>query len=206
MIERKLNEKVYIGCNMRFGVCTFEDYRLMREAGFRMLLFGLESASQETLDRINKGLTVEEIGESCRLAKEAGLEPHLTIMVGYPWESKEYMWKTFELAKCLFEKGWAYTLQATIVIPYPGTRMFEDCKDEGLLATLDWDDYDMRRLVMKCSLTEGDVKEMTQAMYKLFFNPKYILRRLASIRNLDDLSFIGKGFMRVLGHIKDFSS
>ncbi len=205
MIERGYNEAIDFSCNMRFGACSFEDYRLMKKAGFRMLLFGLESASQETLDRINKQLTVEEIVDSCRKAKMAGLEPHLTIMVGYPWETKEDMWKTFRLAKYLFEKGWADTLQATIVIPYPGTKMFEECKRKGLLTTLDWDDYDMKKLVMKCVLNEEDVKEMTREMYKLFFNPKYVFRRLTSIRNLEDLDFIKRGFAKVIGHINDFS-
>ncbi|MEM3737527.1 MAG: radical SAM protein [Candidatus Bathyarchaeia archaeon] len=204
-IERRLGEKVYLGCNMRFGACTFDDYKLMKRAGFRMLLFGLESASQETLSKINKGLTVEEIVDSCRLARLAGLEPHLTIMVGYPWESKEEVWETFNLAKKLFERGWAHTLQATLMVPYPGTKMFQYCRDNGLLTTLDWNDYDMRRLVTKSPLGERDVKEITQAMYKLFFNPKYMLRRLCHIRRLEDLSFIGKGFIKVIAHIKDFT-
>ena len=46
MIERGYNKKVQFSCNMRFGALTREDYRLMKEAGFRMLLFGIESGSQ----------------------------------------------------------------------------------------------------------------------------------------------------------------
>jgi len=41
MIERGYNKKVKINCNMRFDGCSFEDYRLMRKAGFRFILFGL---------------------------------------------------------------------------------------------------------------------------------------------------------------------
>jgi len=85
MIERGYNEQVCFSCNARFGVLKPDDYELMKKAGFRMLLFGLESASQETLDRLNKGITVQDIMDGCRWAREAGLEPHITIMVGYPW-------------------------------------------------------------------------------------------------------------------------
>ena len=205
MIEKGYSKEIDFSCNMRFGACSLEDYKLMKKVGFRMLLFGLESASQETLDRINKNLTVSAIIDSCREAKLAGLEPHLTIMVGYPWENKEAAWNTFRLAKFLFEKGYANTLQATIMIPYPGTRLFEECKKNNMLSTLDWDDYDMRKLVMKSDITEEDVKEMTQRMYKLFFSPKYVFRRIAAIRSLEDLSFVFRGMKKVLGHVKDFS-
>lgn len=39
---------------MRFGSVNEEEYRLMKKAGFRFLLFGLESASQITLDKLKK--------------------------------------------------------------------------------------------------------------------------------------------------------
>ena len=205
MIERGLNERIYFSVNMKFGALGLEEFKLMRKAGFRMLLFGLESASQETLNKINKGLTVKDIIEDCKNAKLAGLEPHLTIMVGYPWETRDDAWNTFKLAKSLFEKGWADTLQVTVVIPYPGTKMFQEAKERGWLKTLDWDDYDMRRPVMKTPLPDEDVEEMAKKIYQLFLTPKYITRRIASIRSMRDVKFIARGIKKVLGHIKDFS-
>ena len=206
MIERGYNEEIYFSCNMRFGALEKEDYELMAKAGFRMLLFGLESASDETLRRINKGVTVDRMIEELKWASEAGLEPHITIMVGYPWETKEDAMKTVKLARWLFEKGYASTLQATIVVPYPGTKMFEECKRKGLLVTEDWDEYDMRRLVMKCPINEEDVKELTQELYKSFFTPKYVIRRLLLIRSFEDVKFVWRGVKKVVGHIKDFAT
>ena len=89
MIERGYNKKVQFSCNMRFGALTREDYRLMKKAGFRMLLFGVESGSQATLDRLNKGTKIDDIMNECRIPREEGLEPHITIMVGYPWETRQ---------------------------------------------------------------------------------------------------------------------
>jgi radical SAM superfamily enzyme YgiQ (UPF0313 family) len=205
MIERDYNKEIDFSCNMRLGACGIEDYKLMKKAGFRMLLFGLESANQKTLDKINKNLKVEQITDSCKKAKEAGLEPHLTIMLGYPWEKKEDSIKTFELAKHIFEKGYADTLQATIMVPYPGTPLFEYCKENGLLTTENWDNYEMRKLVMKTEITEEDVKEITQKMYKLFFDSNYIFRKFLEIRNFDDMRFMFRSVKKVFGHIKDFS-
>lgn len=206
VIERGYNRKVKFGCNLKFGKLKQEQYRLMKEAGFRYLLFGLESASQKTLDRINKGMKVSDITDGCKMAKMAGLEPHLTVMIGFPWETKEDAIRTIKLAKQLFKQGYADTLQATIAIPYPGTPLFNECRERDLLSTQDWDDYDMRQTVMKTPMSEKDIKQSTQELYKIFFTPRYILRRLLSIRSLSDVKFISRGVRKVFGHLKDFTT
>ena len=38
IIKRGINKKIYLDCNMRFGALSEQDYRLMKEAGFRLLL------------------------------------------------------------------------------------------------------------------------------------------------------------------------
>jgi anaerobic magnesium-protoporphyrin IX monomethyl ester cyclase len=205
MIDCGYNKKIYMHCNMRVNALNQEEYDLMAKAGFRFILIGVESANQGTLDRIHKGTKVEDIPEACRMAKKAGLAPHLTVMMGYPWETKSDALQTVKLAQDIFKKGWADTLQATIVIPYPGTPLFRECKEKGWLETEDWDRYDMREPVMKCPLTEQEIKELTQELYKVFLTPGYITRRLLSIRTIDDLKFIGKGVKAVTGHLTDFS-
>ncbi|GFP27223.1 B12-binding domain-containing radical SAM protein [Candidatus Hakubella thermalkaliphila] len=204
MIERGYNKKVTVDCNMRFGILTQEDYDLMAQAGFRFILFGLESANQETLDRINKSLRVEQIIEGAKMAKRAGLEPHITAMVGYPWESKAQAQRTIELAKDLFGKGYVDSLQATIVIPYPGTPLYYECDRNGWLKTRDWDRYDMGEGVMKSSLTDDEIKKLTQELYKAFASPQFILRKLVSMRRLEDLAFLWRAGTKVIGHLGDF--
>ncbi len=205
MIERGYNEKIYFSCNMRFGVLKQEQYDLMRKAGFRMLLFGLESANQGTLDRLNKGIRVEDITAGGKMAKKAGLEPHLTVMVGYPWETKQDAEATLALAKDMFKKGLAGSLQATIVIPYPGTPLFEECKRGGWLKTEDWSQYDMREGVMTSPMSDEELKEMTRGLYGVFFTPQYAVRKLLSLRSLEDLRFVKKGISAIAGHLRDFS-
>jgi len=99
-------------CNMRIGADV--DFKLMKQAGFRMLLMGVESASQYTLDKINKGVKYEQIIPTIKQAAEAGLSPHITIMVGYPWESDNDTDKTISLARYLLIKGYAKTAQASV--------------------------------------------------------------------------------------------
>ncbi len=206
MIERGYSKKINIDCNMRFGALSLEEYKLMRKAGFRLLLFGLESANQETLDRIHKNLKVEQIIGSCKLARKTGLFPHITIMFGYPWEDFIQAKKTLELGRWLLKKGYAYTVQATVVIPYPGSRLFEECKKQGNLSTSDWSRYDMKEPVMNLSFSAEKLFKLVQGIYSTAFSPEFMIRRILSVKDWEDLRYFSRGAKRIMGHIFDFGS
>jgi radical SAM superfamily enzyme YgiQ (UPF0313 family) len=73
----------------------------MRKAGFQFVLFGVESANQNTLDRFCKALKVEDVLEGARWATEAGLDVHLTFMFGHAWEGPAEIAATVALARKL---------------------------------------------------------------------------------------------------------
>ena len=205
LIRRDLNKVLRIDCNMRFGALDADMYRLMRKAGFRLVLFGLESANQSTLDRLNKKLTVKQIEEGARLASQAGLDVHVTIMFGYPWEGEAEIANTVKLGRWLLRKGYAYTLQVTQLIPYPGTPLFRELEKDDLLLTRDWDDFDMRRQVMKSGVPEARIKEAIRDVYRAFLLPETILRRILSTRDpVNDFKFYWRGMLSLLGHLRDF--
>lgn len=204
MAGRKYNKKIYFDCNMRFGALSAEDFKLMKKANFRLLLFGLESANQETLERINKNLKVERIVADCIAATKAGLFPHITIMFGYPWETYEQAMNTLNLGRWLLKKGYAYTMQATVVIPYPGSPLFEEAKNNGWLKTTDWDDFDMKRPVMTSPIPDEEIMGFARQMYKVSFTPEFMLRKIFSMRDADDLKYSLRAAQKVIGHIVDF--
>lgn len=138
------------------------------------------------------------------MATEAGLEPHITIMLGYPWEDLKDAQNTIDLAKYCFKKGYFNTMQATIVIPYPGTPLHRECKEKGLLLTEDYERYDMREPVMKIPFEKEKLLSLTQNLYSAFLSPEYILRKLISIRNSDDIKFFFFAGKRLIGHLLDF--
>lgn len=205
MLRRGLNKRVRLDCNMRFGRLTFDDYRLMRKAGFQFVLFGVESANQATLDKFNKALKVEDVLTGAKAATQAGLDVHVTFMFGHAWEGKAEIANTIALARQLLAKGWAKTLQCTLTIPYPGTPLFKELKAAGQLNTLDWDEYDMRRAITKTPLvSEAELKSAIQAVYRGFLQPEALLRRLTSTRTLFDFGFYYRGIRSLIGHLVDF--
>ena len=209
MIERGYNKKVRISCNMRFNSdLSKEDYQLMGEAGFRFILYGLESANQKTLDRIEKNLKVAQIEPALRLAKQAGLNPHPTAMVGYPWETKEEAQKTLNFAREMFRKGYADSLQATIVTPYPGTPLFAEAQEKGWLKTLDWERYDMREPILKTEMADEEIKGLVQGLYKSILSPQFVIRKAKEALTDYDLfkyylRMAGKFFSKLLDFSKN---
>lgn len=206
LIESGYNKKVVFGCNMRLNALTQEYYDLMGKANFRFILYGMESGNQKTLDKLDKGLKVHQIEEGVRMAKKAGLEPHLTIMLGYPWESYEDAKNTIAVAKRCFKNGYVDTMQATIVIPYPGTPLYKECieNDWLLVDPTDYEAFDMRGPVMKTPFSKEQLYELTQELYSSFFTPQYIIRKVLSIRNLDDIKFLVYSAWKLVGHLLDF--
>jgi len=208
MIERKLNEKVIFDCNFRFDYFTPKNCELMKKAGFRKLILGIESASERTIDILDKDLTRETIIEGCKMATSAGLQPHLTMMVGYPWETREDAYETLRLARYLMHNGLAHHLQATVVMPYPGTPLFDLCQRNGWIRFEPeaYERYDMTEPV--CTLTDmggEEVVRMAGSFYKLYLHPRFLAHQLRNLKTIEDVDYMARGARAIWGHIKDFN-
>lgn len=202
MIARGYHRKVRLDCNLRFGAVSAEIYRLMRRAGFRLVLFGVESANQSTLDRLNKKLTLEQIYDGAKAASAAGLDVHITLMFGYPWESADDAKRTVRLGRDFLRTGRAATLQATWLVPYPGTPLFKELQAKGELLTTDWDYYDMRSPVMRSPLSECEIRSCITRTYRGFLHPMALVRQL--LRAAKHPTYLLRGAAALAGHLRDF--
>ncbi len=207
MKKRGLSDKIDYSCNMRVDYLTERNAKLMASAGFRLLKIGLESANQSTLDRINKGIKVEQITQACKNAKRFGLTIHLTMIVGYPWETRQDALRTLALAKLLMQKGYADILQSTVLVPYPGTALWKEAlqRREFSFNPQDYERYDMAEPVLKAPMKPQEIMDICDSIYKIFLTPQYIFQRIKAIKSLDDLLFTLRGVKAVFGHLQDFS-
>ena len=208
MIESGYNRKVMYSGNMRFGAVDFEQYKMMRRAGFRLLKYGLESGCQKTIDKLDKGTKIDEVISSCRDATNAGLTVHLTMMVGYPWETREDAMQTVQLAKALMTRGYAEILQSTVIVPYPGTPLYEEGQEKGWFRfnPKDYERFDMTEPVFKTpDMTPDEIQKLCQMNYSIYLDPRYILRQAGRMRDVNDFFYNLKGIKAVVGHIVQFA-
>lgn len=110
---------------------SLEAMRSMKAAGCRLIIVGYESGSQEILDRVSKGTTVEQNLEFARRARRAGLMVHGCFMAGNPGETRGTLEATLRMAVKLAPD----TAQFFPVMAYPGTRLYDEFASAGMLRT-----------------------------------------------------------------------
>jgi anaerobic magnesium-protoporphyrin IX monomethyl ester cyclase len=194
--------KVTWSCNGRVDNVELAILERMKAAGCRLIKFGVESASPKTLERIQKGYTVEQVRAGFKAAAEAGIMRHGTVMLGYPWETLEDMRATIEFVKELDVD----TVQFSIPIVYPGTKLFEEAKKNGWLRNPEgeWEKYDMSKpSLINPNVEAKEIVRMCESAWReVYFRPKFILKKLLAVRNAADLKLLIRGTLAVLrGHM-----
>lgn len=184
IIDRGLHKKgCYFGINTRFEYLDEATIKLMAEANFRFILIGYEAADEETLERLNKGYQLQHVDSCLSWMTKYGLHPHLTIMVGYYWQTKEQLNKTVSEVKRLMLSGLARTLQVTLCTPLDYTPYHEECIREKRLLTDDYDDFDMSKLIVRTPIPHNEYYKAVREMYSIAFHPLFILRQLRFLLN-----------------------
>ena len=179
IIDRGLHQKgCYFGINTRFEYLDEETIRLMAKANFRFILLGYEAADEETLRRLNKGYQLQHVENCLKWMTKYGLHPHLTIMVGYYWQTQEQLDNTVSEVKRLMLSGLARTLQVTLCTPLDYTPYHQECIREGVLLTDDYDDFDMSKLIVRTPIPHDQYYKAVREIYSIAFHPLFIFRQL----------------------------
>jgi radical SAM superfamily enzyme YgiQ (UPF0313 family) len=132
---RTVGRPLYFGTNLR--VTPNADFEAIFEAfqksNFRFINIGLESGSEKVRREILKRYySNEDIIKTVRLARKYGLKICFYNMIGLPGETMSDFQETVKINReCL--PDWHYT---SIFYPYPGTHLYEVCKNQGLLEKL----------------------------------------------------------------------
>lgn len=122
-------------CELPARLVDKEIMSLMKKAGCYSILIGVESGNNSILKAMRKNTTVQELLKACALIERYGIKLQASFMVGFPYETEETLNDTIRVMK----KIKCETLIYSIFNPYPGTEIFEFCKDNKLIA----DDYDV---------------------------------------------------------------
>jgi anaerobic magnesium-protoporphyrin IX monomethyl ester cyclase len=126
-------------CNSRVDMVDPEMLAWMKRAGCWMISWGIESGSQQVLNRARKGINLAQIEQGLRRAREAGIGNWGYFIIGLPGETEETVEETIRLARqlpldlALFH----------IAVPYPGTDFYEEATEQGWLRMKRWEDFDM---------------------------------------------------------------
>jgi radical SAM superfamily enzyme YgiQ (UPF0313 family) len=180
--------KIPWSCNCRTDV-DLKLLPLMKRAGCRMLMVGFEFGTQEALDAVKKGTTLEHSVRLAQEAKKLGFTVHGCFMFGAPGETRQTALKTIEFAKSLPMD----TVQFSGICAYPGSEIYHEAREKGFLVPGTWREWvdETWEQVTVLSYPELSKEQIDQLIDKglreFYLRPKQILRMAQEIRTLDDL-------------------
>lgn len=127
--QKSFHKKAIFDCQARGDTVDEQILKNLKDANFRTIHFGIETASERLMELINKKETVEQVKNGINLAKKFGFQVSGTFMLGLPTETAQERKAAYILAKDL-SLDYVRFNNAT---PYPGTKFYEIAKKENRL-------------------------------------------------------------------------
>jgi radical SAM superfamily enzyme YgiQ (UPF0313 family) len=108
-------------CNFRPDLLNPKIAKLLAEAGCCRLQFGIESANQTILDRINKGTQPDANGRAVEICHEYGLQVKTMFIWGLPDDSPE----TAQQIVRWIARYRPDSIQVSMFVPLPGSPVWQ---------------------------------------------------------------------------------
>jgi radical SAM superfamily enzyme YgiQ (UPF0313 family) len=188
MIERGI-DLTWVA-NARVGTVSRDMAELMKKAGCHLIKMGVESGSQNILDNIHKGTTIEQARDTFKLLKEVGIDTHAHMMLGCPGEDHE----TIEATNRFIREIDPSTATFGICTPYPGTELFDSVVkqhpeihdgSDRTFSSVHTSSYFNQYFT---DLNEDELQAFLKKAYRSFYlRPSYVFKRLRRINSTDEL-------------------
>jgi radical SAM superfamily enzyme YgiQ (UPF0313 family) len=189
ILERGL--KFRWDCRTRVDCVEPELLKLMARAGCSRISYGVESASENVRDAFSKKITIQQVEQAFDWTRSAGIRILAYFMLGAPGESRESIEKTLALSIRL-NPDFAYY---SIVVPYPGTDLYDNALEQGVLGLDYWKEFvgSSGTLTEPVPMFEHDdvtrrylLSTLRSAYFRFYLRPAYIMKRFRSIKSLSD--------------------
>jgi anaerobic magnesium-protoporphyrin IX monomethyl ester cyclase len=139
--------------NVRFSVLVRVDSivrnpeltKKMCETGILSYEMGIESPKTEDLRDTHKGITLEMQEKAVAILRDNGAWAGGTLVIGLPGQTEEEIRRFPAYAKRIGLAGAAFG----VATPFPGTELYSDLKQDGLIVERDWNKYDERHSVFE---------------------------------------------------------
>lgn len=173
-------------CFSRVDLITEELLAAMQGAGCHTIMLGVETASEEILEKYGKGYTLSHIRRAFKLCKSRKIRTVGTFILGLPEETEETAMATIALAKEL-ECDFA---SFNVAVPRIGTHLREEAlRDRLIKPDVTMMDQSGLTITMPTKhLTVERLQELRgRAIREFYLRPGYLWRRLMGISNFHEL-------------------
>ena len=163
--RRRLEDELIWGATVRADIKP-DLLKTMADTQCRLVFVGVESAKQETLDQVQKGVTLQKVSDFFKNTKKNRIDTIGSFALGFPGETKQDIIATIEWAIKLNPNLAVFTLAT----PYPGTAFWEECVRRGWIKEQRTNKYDLFNPIIETTkLTLEELKALLKYAYKRFY-------------------------------------
>ncbi len=178
-------------CFLRVTQATPEFLSLLKDAGCHTIIFGVETASQNQLDKYQKHISIEEIRRAFQATRQAGIRSVGTFILGFPNEDQTSIQNTIRFALELDPDYAAFNMY----VPKTEAMGFDPSLDHG---------YDQSGIEGNTNAGNGVltgqeiIRLRRQAVRRFYLRPRYLLRQLLRMKSGVEFKIHLKSFLFVM--------
>ena len=131
IMEKIKQNKLNMNFKVRARVDTIsrDILLIMKEAGVKAVVYGIESGSQTMLDLMNKRTTVGQNYKAVEMTKKTGLQCYADLFMGFPGETMD----TIRETERFIIRSKPTALNFAVMYPLPKTKVYDDAKAQNTL-------------------------------------------------------------------------
>lgn len=126
-IAKFINNRLQWSCNSRTEL-NQTMLKEMRAGGCDTISMGVETASEEGLKFIGKGISKDEAVTAVKMVKDAGIKARVYMMWGLPFDSNQTVDSSLDLIEEMNPDG----VQLALAIPLPGSELYNRAGELGI--------------------------------------------------------------------------
>ncbi|MFQ6082110.1 MAG: B12-binding domain-containing radical SAM protein [Candidatus Aminicenantia bacterium] len=175
-------------CNAHVSNIDEDLISKMSEAGCHTLMIGVESGTDEILEKYSKKTTRDKIKNAFKICKKYKVKTLAYFIIGLPGETRESILETISFAKeldCDFASF-------TVITPDIGSKLRQEAIEKG------WLDPGIRifdstsfPVFSSGELTKNEIWKLRQKAIRSFYlRPSYLIKKLKSVRSFKEFTFL----------------
>ena len=188
--------RIHFTCFGRVNTLTREMAQTLKEVGCFSIYFGFESGSQEILDAVAKGTSLDQARRAVQICHDAGIQVRGSFILGMPDDTPKLATQTIAFARELDLDSVKFMLYT----PEPGTELFEAARRKGTLVASGF----QGSLSQACYVPDGyDSREQLESIARranrdYLLRPAFIWKKLLTIRSWADIKKYWDGLRMVM--------
>jgi radical SAM superfamily enzyme YgiQ (UPF0313 family) len=190
-------ERIKIPWSACARVNTISKVMLERAAksGLWNIFYGVESGNQDLLDRIKKGITLEQVRQAIEWSNQFKIDTRGSFMLALPGETPAKARKTIKFA-CQLDLTYAQFLPTH---PEWGTELYDDAIKSGRIVPM-YKGRTTPTYIPDGYKDEAEVKKMLHLAYrKFYFRPSYIWKHFKRLKDIDKVRQYFDALVYIIG-------